>query len=114
MLEITVLDVLEAAWSFRVKAKECVSLCVCREDVFLFECATEKSILVLSLSSSLFLFCVALSRAVSLSVLSPVLLQPLYASSSKPMPTLCPPPFTFFPSTRAERVSFTPGLRVCV
>lgn len=25
------------------------------------------------------------------------------------MPTLCPPPFTFFPSIRAERVSFTPA-----
>lgn len=31
-----------------------------------------------------------------------------YASSSKPSPTLCPPALKFFPSMRAERVSFTP------
>lgn len=33
----------------------------------------------------------------------------IYASNSKPKPTLCPPPFTFFPSIRPERVSFTPA-----
>lgn len=39
---------------------------------------------------------------------------PLYASSSKPRPTLCPPVLKFFPSIRADRVTFTPGLRVWV
>lgn len=34
-----------------------------------------------------------------------------YASSSKPMPTLWPPALKFFPSIRAERVSFTPTER---
>lgn len=32
-----------------------------------------------------------------------------YASSSKPIPTLCPPALKFFPSIRAERVTFTPA-----
>lgn len=32
-----------------------------------------------------------------------------YASSSKPMPTLCPPALKFFPSIRADRVTFTPA-----
>ena len=35
--------------------------------------------------------------------------SPLYASSSKPMPTLCPPALKFFPSMRAERVTLTPA-----
>lgn len=35
--------------------------------------------------------------------------SPPYASSSKPMPTLCPPALKFFPSIRAERVTFTPA-----
>lgn len=39
---------------------------------------------------------------------------PVYASSSKPMPTLCPPALKFFPSIRAERVTFTPGRRLWV
>lgn len=33
----------------------------------------------------------------------------LHASSSKPMPTLCPPALKFLPSIRAERVTFTPA-----
>lgn len=32
-----------------------------------------------------------------------------HASSSKPMPTLCPPALKFLPSIRAERVTFTPA-----
>lgn len=32
----------------------------------------------------------------------------LYASSSKPMPTLCPPALKFFPSIKAERVTLMP------
>lgn len=40
--------------------------------------------------------------------------SPLYASSSKPMPTLCPPALKFLPSIRAERVTFTPGRRLWV
>lgn len=35
--------------------------------------------------------------------------SPVYASSSKPMPTLCPPALKFFPSIRAERVTLTPA-----
>lgn len=35
--------------------------------------------------------------------------SPRYASSSKPMPTLCPPALKFFPSMRADRVTFTPA-----
>lgn len=33
----------------------------------------------------------------------------LYASSSKPRPTLCPPALKFFPSIKAERVTLMPG-----
>lgn len=32
----------------------------------------------------------------------------LHASSSKPMPTLCPPLLKFFPSIKAERVTLMP------
>lgn len=32
----------------------------------------------------------------------------LYASSSKPMPILCPPLLKFFPSNKAERVTLMP------
>lgn len=35
----------------------------------------------------------------------------LYASSSKPMPTLCPPALKFFPSIKAERVTLMPELK---
>lgn len=33
----------------------------------------------------------------------------VYASTSKPMPTLCPPALKFLPSMRAERVTLTPA-----
>lgn len=37
-----------------------------------------------------------------------------HASSSKPIPTLCPPALKFFPSMRAERVTLMPGRRLWV
>lgn len=88
---ITVLEVLEAVWSFRVKAKVCVCL---REKICW--CVAEWGH-----SGVVFSF-------VCFPLLLPVLFNP-YASSSKPRPILCPPAFTFFPSIRAERVSFTPA-----
>ena len=34
-----------------------------------------------------------------------------YASTSKPSPILCPPWLKFLPSTRADKVNFTPVMR---
>ena len=89
---------------FRVKAKECVCACVymCVVGLRRKMClhVTGWTFVVSSHLGYFFFFYVAFLSCC---------LPNLYASSSKPMPTLCPPPFTLFPSIIAERVSFTPA-----
>lgn len=100
----TVLEVLEAVWGLRVKAKECVHMCVGLRG---------KMCLYASLSGPLWCFHIWALYSSPVLLSSSVLPSNLYASSSNPNPILCPPPFTFFPSIRPERVSFTPaGIRV--
>lgn len=92
---ITVHEVLETAWGFRVKAKK--KVCV-KEDVLtlsaLLRCFNIWALHYSLESRSSLLVCTS---------------SYLYASNSKPKPSLCPPPFTFLPSIRPERVSFTPA-----
>ncbi len=100
---ITVLVILEAAWGFRDKAKEGVRVCTGLRGKMCVRVTEWTSVVFphLGLFFILLLCCFPLSLS--------VLPSNLYASSSKPNPTLCPPPFTFLPSIRPERVSFTPA-----
>lgn len=93
----TVQEICEAANGFRFKAEGRVHVCEDQEG----RCVGE------SLS---WLWWRSHIWALSLfTILLFLYSWPCYASSSKPKPTLCPPPFMFFPSSRPERVSFTPG-----
>ena len=68
-----------------------------------------KMCLYVSLSGPLWCFHIWALYSSLVLLFSSALLSNLYASSSNPNPILCPPPFTFFPSIRPERVSFTPA-----